>query len=73
MNIYCILFNLGSLVDHLPPRVPLTVGLWATLVTQYIPYPRANELVGIPPPRRTGGSFINALINRRSNFQIIHA
>ena len=37
-----------------------------------IPYPRANEPVAIPP-RRTGGSFVRALINRRNNFRITHA
>ena len=34
-----------------------------------LPHPRANERVGIPP-RRTGGSFVSALINGRNNFGI---
>ena len=43
--------------------------LHATLV--FIPYPRANEPVGIPP-RRTGGSFVSTLINGRNKFRITH-
>ena len=37
-----------------------------------IPYPCANEWVGIPP-RRTGDSFVSALINGRNSFRIKHA
>ena len=38
----------------------------------YIPYPRANEPIAIPP-RRTGGSFVSALNNGRNSFRITQA
>ena len=37
-----------------------------------IPYLGANERLGIPP-RRTGGSFVSALIKGRNNFRKPHA
>ena len=42
---------------------------WADCMAGWlaIPYPRTNEPVAIPP-RRTGGSFVSALINERNNF-----
>ena len=40
---------------------------------ELILYPRANTNESVSPSRRTGGSFVSALINGRSNFPITHA
>ena len=60
----CLLSNPShSLRNILAQRLP-PIRLHP-LTSEAIPYARANERVGIPPPRRAGGLFVSALINGR--------
>ena len=49
-----------------------SVAIMPQLWLMTIPYPRANESVDILR-RRTGGSFVSALISGRNSFRIPHA